>query len=123
MRAAVTIWRCLLQWFYGAKSPAPKSLTVVLTSFLVGCGSKPFIEVGAGYDAETMDFVLVDRNTGKLVPYDMDCAVGTASLGTEWPTGWRLEAYHQSCFSAGRAAEKVTNSIMVKKKFGGIHEN
>lgn len=91
-------------------------LILIFALLLSGCGSSPYIELGAGHDFNEMNVVIPD--TGE--DYSMACGVGTGEIGAEWQNGLSIAYYHQSCVNAERYSEKKVDMVILKKKWGGV---
>jgi len=84
---------------------------------LAGCVGtpEPYLELGAGYQANKGNFYLLDP----FVQYDLDCAQFFGAIGAEWEDGWSLEYSHLSCIDPGLPTEQRMDNIMLLKKWGG----
>ena len=94
----------------------------VIAAVLVvtGCSSVPYAVIGTGYDFNKGDYAFFDLAEGTKTPFHMNCVIGYAALGQEWRNGVSVEYVHQSCIDPSRPAEKVTDTIVIKKKWGGL---
>jgi len=98
---------------------------LILMIALTGCSSTPFLELGAGYDFNRGNYAFFEPHptvTGALqrTPFDLDCGIGYAAVGGDWENGMTWRYIHQSCIDPSRPAEKVTDAIIITKKWGGI---